>query len=163
MRLRAESARPLLHMELVRDIARPAIEKVSQLGPSPERDPFQLAVRVRQPEPQVVAIPPDRLDIAKPYVSRDEPRHRVPGAEGLQVQIKDSVPGDFCFREGYGGKKNPIPETIGVSVPEATIDACTPGEIGLAADQDPALVFMVSFAPERRASAPSVTLDVTLP
>ena len=83
---------------------------------------------------------------------------------GLQVQIKDSVPGDFCFREGYGGKKNPIPnEPIEVWVPAAGIDACTPGEVGLAADQDPQLVFMVSFAPERGASTPSVTIEVDLP
>ncbi len=86
-------------------------------------------------------------------------------AAGLQVQIKDSVPGDFCFREQYGGKKNPIPGRIVVTdVPKAGVDACTPGEVGLAADQHPALVFMVSFAPERRSNEPpSVTIDVTLP
>lgn len=83
---------------------------------------------------------------------------------GLQVQIKDSVPGDFCFREGYGGKKNPIPnEPIEVWVPAAGIDACTPGEVGLAADGHEDLVFMVSFAPERGASTPSVTIEVDLP
>lgn len=86
-------------------------------------------------------------------------------AAGLEVQIKDSVPGDFCFREGYGGRKHPIPQDIAVwDVPAAAVDACTPGEVGLAADQDPALVFMVSFAPDRRPELPpSVRLDVALP
>ncbi len=87
-------------------------------------------------------------------------------AAGLQVQIKDSVPGDFCFREGYGGRKNPIPEQIVVSVPAADrFDACTPeGEVGLAADQAQELVFMVALSPEKRASSPpSVTVSVDLP
>lgn len=86
---------------------------------------------------------------------------------GLQVHIKDSQPGDFCFREGYGGKKNPIPSPIEpivvTDVPAADIDACTPGEVGLAADGHEDLVFMVAFTPERGASTPSVTIEVDLP
>ena len=84
----------------------------------------------------------------------------------LQMQIKDSVPGDFCFREGWGKKKNPIPDSpwsINVRIPEATIDACTPGEVGLAADQDPKLVFMVSYTPERKTTDSEVTIHVDLP
>ncbi len=87
------------------------------------------------------------------------------GAAYLEVQIKDSVPGDFCYREGFGKKKNPIPESPWSieGLPAAAIDACTPGEVGLATDEDPALVFMVAYAPERNASTSGVTFFVDLP
>ncbi len=81
----------------------------------------------------------------------------------LQVQVKDSVPGDFCYRENFGKKTNPIPDTIDVWIPAAAIDACTAGEVGLAADQDPALVFMVSYTPERKTTGSHVTISVELP
>ena len=84
----------------------------------------------------------------------------------LQVQLKDSIPGDFCYRESFGKKTNPIPAspwTIDVESPAAAIDACTPGEVGLAADQDPALVFMVSYTPERKTTGSQVTIAVDIP
>ncbi len=81
----------------------------------------------------------------------------------LHVQLKDSVPGDFCYRESFGKKANPIPGSLTVEMPEATIDACTPGEVGLAADEDPALVFMVSYTPDRKATESTVTIHVDLP
>jgi hypothetical protein len=84
-------------------------------------------------------------------------------AASLEVQVKDSIPGDFCYRGSFGKKKNPIPDMIDVEIPAAAIDACTPGEVGLAADQDPALVFVVGYSPERGTTGSSVTIAVDLP
>lgn len=84
-------------------------------------------------------------------------------AASLEVQVKDSVPGDFCYRGSFGKKKNPIPDMIDVEIPAAAIDACTPGEVGLAADQDPALVFAVGYSPERGTTGSKVTIHVDLP
>ncbi|MDF1595583.1 MAG: hypothetical protein P1T08_05745 [Acidimicrobiia bacterium] len=84
-------------------------------------------------------------------------------AASLQVHVKDSVPGDFCYRESFGKKTNPIPDTIDVETPAAAIDACTDGEVGLAADQDAALVFMVAYTPERKTTGSKVTIKVDLP
>ncbi len=80
--------------------------------------------------------------------------------------MKDSVPGDICYRGSFGKKKNPIPDspwTIDVEISAAAIDACTPGEVGLAADQDPALVFAVAYSPERGTTGSKVTIHVDLP
>ena len=87
----------------------------------------------------------------------------VEPAAFLEVQVKDSIPGDFCYRGSFGKKKNPIPDTIEVEMPAAALDACTPGEVGLVADQDPALVFMVAYTPERRTTGSRVTITVDLP
>lgn len=84
-------------------------------------------------------------------------------AASLEVQVKDSIPGDFCYRGSFGKKKNPIPDMIDVEIPAAAIDACTPGEVGLAADQDPALVFAVAYSPERGTTGSKVTIHVDLP
>lgn len=84
-------------------------------------------------------------------------------ASSLEVQVKDSVPGDICYRGSFGKKKNPIPDMIDVEIPAAAIDACTPGEVGLAADQDPALVFAVAYSPERGTTGSKVTIHVDLP
>ncbi len=81
----------------------------------------------------------------------------------LEVQVKDSIPGDFCYRGSFGKKKNPIPDMIDVEIPAAAIDACTPDEVGLAADQDPALVFVVAYSPERGTTGSQVTISVDLP
>lgn len=87
-------------------------------------------------------------------------------AASLEVQVKDSMPGDFCYRGSFGKKKNPIPDSpwmIDVEIPAAAIDGCTPGEVGLAADQDPALVFAVAYSPERGTTGSKVTIHVDLP
>lgn len=84
-------------------------------------------------------------------------------AASLEVQVKDSMPGDFCYRGSFGKKKNPIPDMIDVEIPAAAIDGCTPGEVGLAADQDPALVFAVAYSPERGTTGSKVTIHVDLP
>jgi hypothetical protein len=84
-------------------------------------------------------------------------------AASLEVQVKDSIPGDFCYRGSFGKKKNPIPDMIDVEIPAAAIDACTPGEVGLAADQDPALVFVVAYSPERGTTGSEVTISIDLP
>lgn len=84
-------------------------------------------------------------------------------AASLEVQVKDSIPGDFCYRGSFGKKKNPIPGMIDVEIPAAAIDACTPGEVGLAADQDPALVFLVAYSPERGTTGSQVEITVDLP
>ena len=88
----------------------------------------------------------------------------------FNMQIKDSVPGDMCWRDAWSNKKASLPDLLSTpEIPIATINAC-PGDDftdGGYAEPEPSidhpLVFGVAYSPERRAGGSSLTITVTLP
>ena len=85
------------------------------------------------------------------------------GVASFNMQIKDSVPGDMCWRDYWSKtKKTDLPGSLSTPwvIPEATFNAC-PGDDFT--DDAESLVFGVGYSPERRAEKSSLTITVTLP
>ena len=85
------------------------------------------------------------------------------GVASFNMQIKDSVPGDMCWRDAWSKtKKTDLPEALSTPwvIPEATFNAC-PGDDFT--DESESLVFAVGYSPERRAESSSLTIRVNLP
>ena len=81
----------------------------------------------------------------------------------FNMQIKDSVPGDMCWRDSWSStKKTDLPDSLSTPevVPAATFNAC-PGDDFT--DESEPLVFMVGYSPDRRAETSSLTIKVNLP
>ena len=85
------------------------------------------------------------------------------GVASFTMQIKDSVPGDICWRDAWSStKKTDLPESLTTPglMPAATFNAC-PGDDFT--DESEPLVFMVGYSPEKRAETSSLTIHVNLP
>ena len=81
----------------------------------------------------------------------------------FNMQIKDSVPGDMCWRDAWTEtKKTYLPDSVSTpeAIPVATFDAC-PGDDFT--DDAESLVFMVAYTPTRGTTENSLTVCVDLP
>ena len=87
----------------------------------------------------------------------------------IALQIKDSIPGDLCYREDYWVHETLLETSFSTTVliPEATKNACTDGDRLSFSDDADSLVFLAAASdtgPGKKSPAVgTVTITVTLP